>query len=65
MDAFLELGKSSLPPASDVLRGSFDAALDRAKQGGTLTGESAVPDHPVAGPHVCLLPRKCPFKQVH
>ena len=41
MDAFLEPGKCSRPPTSDFLRGSFDAALDRAPQGDTLQGESA------------------------
>ena len=38
MDVFLELGKRSLPPSSDVLRGFFDATLDRGKPASALKG---------------------------
>ena len=39
MDAFLELGKRSLLPFSDVLRGFFDTTLDHGKPARALKGK--------------------------
>ena len=45
MHAFLELGKRSLPPSSDVLRGFFGATLDRCKPASALKGKCKTCQH--------------------
>ena len=43
--AFLEFGKRSLLPSSDVLRGFFDATLDRGKPASALKGKCKTCQH--------------------
>ena len=45
MDAFLGQGKHSLAPPSDVLRGVFDATLDRRKPASVLKGQCKTCQH--------------------
>ena len=67
MDAFLELGKRSLPPSSDVLRGFFDASLDRGKPASALKGKCKTCHHRIilrqdrmcARYHGCADSNKC------
>ena len=51
MDAFLELGKRSLSPSSDVLRGFFDATLDRGKPASALKGKCKTCQHRITLPN--------------
>ena len=60
MDAFLELGKRSLSPSSDVLRGFFDATLDRGKPASALKGKCKTCQHRITLPN--YVPGTCDIR---